>query len=504
MSGLFFAIKLALEDSKKKISIVTKDEALESNSLYAQGGIAVVTNTGFDSVDNHVRDTLIAGDGLCNLKTVRIVAEEGMQRMKELEEFGVEFDRKINGQYDLHREGGHEVHRILHFKDYTGRAIQEKLLEKALSLPGITIHSYHSAIDLIVYDNSCFGATVFDEKENKMKHFTADTTFLAAGGIGHLFQFTTNPVVSTGDGIAMAHRAGLEIENMEFIQFHPTALYTGPFPDAQLPLISEAVRGHGAILRNEEGYAFMHDYDHRGDLAPRDVVSRAIRKEIEKSTISHVYLDCMGFGENDFIESFPMIYAKCMDSGIDPRSAYIPVVPAAHYSCGGVKTDEWGRTSVKNLLVCGESACTGMHGANRLASNSLLESLVFAHRCFQIVSEKSETMDMLLNKEDDQEVLISSADLGQDLRKIKKHAQSIMTKSMSIYTTTKRLKAAKIELTDLENQFNKSHWGKVISKESIEIRNILEVSALIIEQGIERKQNCGCFYNYDNQALINS
>ncbi len=345
-----------------------------------------------DSYEKHIEDTLIAGDGLCDEHIVEIVVKEGPERINEIIGYGAEFDKEESGEYALGREGGHSEFRILHHKDVTGKEIERALLSKLDQLTNIKLVNHCFVLDLITQhhlgflvtkstsDICCYGVYILNEYTNEIETVLANITVLATGGCGQAYRTTTNPRIATGDGIAMVYRAKGKIENMEFIQFHPTALYEpGISPSF---LITEAVRGDGGILRNKEGEAFMERYDERKDLAPRDIVARAIDSEMKRTGTEHVYLDCRHMSQEKFIHHFPNIYEKCLSIGIDVMQQMIPVAPAAHYSCGGIKTDEWARTSILNLYACGECASTGLHGANRLASNSLLEAMVFAHRAF--------------------------------------------------------------------------------------------------------------------------
>jgi len=391
IAGLTYAIKVAKKFPDKTVTILTKAQSDETNTKYAQGGIAGVMDMDHDSFEKHIQDTLIAGDGLCNPKIVEIVVKEGVERIKELIEWGAQFDKDKEGDYALGREGGHSEYRILHHKDVTGKEMERTLLAAIKNSPNINLISHCFVIDIITQhhlgylvtkatpDIECYGVYVINLQSKKIEKILANITLLATGGNGQAYRTTTNPAIATGDGVAMVYRAKGRIENMEFIQFHPTALFE-PGIAGQSFLITEAVRGDGAILRNNRGEAFMEKYDERKDLAPRDIVARAIDSEMKINGTEHVFLDCRHMDMEKFIHHFPNIYEKCKSIGIDVAKQMIPVAPAAHYSCGGIKTDEWGRTSINNLYACGECASTGLHGANRLASNSLLEAMVFAHR----------------------------------------------------------------------------------------------------------------------------
>jgi L-aspartate oxidase len=393
IAGLTYALKCAEALPHKKITVLTKAQSDETNTKYAQGGIAGVRNFTEDSFAKHIEDTLVAGDGLCNRDIVEIVVKEGVDRINELIAWGAEFDKNPAGDYKLGKEGGHSENRILHHKDVTGKEMERALLEAIKKCANIELISHCFVIDIITQhhlgylvtkstpDIVCYGVYVLNLTTNKIEKIIANTTLLATGGNGQVYRSTTNPAIATGDGVAMVYRAKGRIENIEFIQFHPTALYETGVRGHSF-LITEAVRGDGGILRNANGEAFMERYDARKDLAPRDIVARAIDNEMKVNGTEFVYLDCRHMDQEKFKEHFPNITEKCMSIGIDVSKDMIPVSPAAHYSCGGVKTDEHAHTSIKNLYAAGECASTGLHGANRLASNSLLEAMVFAHRAY--------------------------------------------------------------------------------------------------------------------------
>src|SRR5690606_25654998 len=399
IAGLTYAYKMASRYPDKKVLILTKADAEETNTKYAQGGVAVVRDWQNDSFEKHIEDTLIAGDGLCNEKVVEIVVKDGPERIQELIDLGANFDKEESGDYKLGKEGGHSESRIIHHKDITGWEMERTLLNAVAGMSNIEIINHCFVVDIITQhhlgylvtkatpDIECYGVYALNQKTNDIETILAKTTYLATGGNGQVYRTTTNPAIATGDGVAMVYRAKGRIENMEFIQFHPTALYE-PGLRGQAFLITEAVRGDGGMLRNKKGEAFMARYDERKDLAPRDIVARAIDNEMKTEGTEHVWLDCRHMDQEKFIEHFPNIYEKCKSIGIDVSKDMIPVAPAAHYSCGGIKVDEWGQTSIKNLYAVGECSSTGLHGANRLASNSLLEAMVFAHRCFLHVSHK--------------------------------------------------------------------------------------------------------------------
>src|SRR6476646_235052 len=405
IAGLSYALKVAEKFPEKRIIILTKTTADETNTKYAQGGVAVVNDPEHDSFEKHIEDTLIAGDGLCNEHIVEIVVKEGPDRVNEVIEWGAKFDKGPDGDYKLGKEGGHSAFRILHHKDITGKEIERALLAAINRSSNIQLINHCFVVDIITQhhlgylvtkstpDIECYGVYVLNLQTNAIEKIVAKTTLIATGGNGQVYRSTTNPSIATGDGVAMAYRAKGRIENMEFIQFHPTALYE-PGVRGQAFLITEAVRGDGGILRNKNGEAFRERYDPRKDLAPRDVVARAIDNEMKVNGTEFVYLDCRHMDQEKFVHHFPNIYEKCLSLGIDVTKQMIPVSPAAHYSCGGIKTDEWGRSSIKNLYACGECASTGLHGANRLASNSLLEAIVFAHRCYIDATENIQSISL--------------------------------------------------------------------------------------------------------------
>ncbi|MEP7268348.1 MAG: L-aspartate oxidase, partial [Saprospiraceae bacterium] len=386
------AIQLAILRPDLSITLLTKGLQFESNTRYAQGGIAAVWDETKDNFEKHIADTLDAGDGLCNVEAVKNVVTEGPARVQEIIEWGTRFDKiKSDLAYDLGREGGHSVNRILHYKDLSGAEIQRALIEKVKSFPNIIVKENYYAINLITQHHlgwsvtrvspgiECYGAYVLNKATKEIETWIAKVTILASGGAGQIYRNTTNPQIATGDGVAMVYRAKGRVENMEFVQFHPTALYNpaGDNPDF---LVSEAVRGFGAILKTKDGEEFMHKYDRRKSLAPRDIVARAIDNEMKIRGDDFVYLDCRQLEKDAFITHFPTIYDKCVSIGIDPMMAMIPVVPACHYMCGGVQVDQHGLSTIKHLYAVGECSSTGLHGANRLASNSLLEALVYGKR----------------------------------------------------------------------------------------------------------------------------
>ncbi len=508
IAGLTYALKVAAAKPQATITIITKTQADETNTKYAQGGIAGVWDETNDSFAKHVEDTLIAGDGLCHQPIVEIVVKEGPERIKEIIEWGAKFDKDADGDYALGKEGGHSVHRILHHKDVTGKEMERALLDKLLSLPNITLIKHCFVVDLITQhhlgylvtkstpDIECYGVYALNLQTNEIETILAKVTVFATGGNGQAYRTTTNPKIATGDGVAMVYRAKGRIENMEFIQFHPTALFEpGVSPSF---LITEAVRGDGGILRNKEGEAFMERYDARKDLAPRDIVARAIDNEMKKGGTEHVYLDCRHMGKEKFVRHFPNIYEKCLSIGIDITQHMIPVAPAAHYSCGGIKTDEWGQTSIKHLYACGECASTGLHGANRLASNSLLEAMVFGHRCFLDSIDK--VVDIKFQEHiPDWNAMGTSAPremilITQSLKEL----QQIMSDYVGIVRTDVRLERAMKRLDLLFTETELLYRNTKLSPQLCELRNLISVGYLIVKGAQFRRESRGLHFNTDH------
>jgi len=508
IAGLTYALKTAKHHPDKKILVITKTQADETNTKYAQGGIAGVMDESKDSYDKHREDTEIAGDGLCNKHIVEIVVKEGPERIKEIIEYGAEFDKDEKGEYSLGREGGHSEYRILHHKDVTGKEMERALLHEVGQTKNITLINHCFVIDIITQhhlgflvtkstpDITCYGVYVLNLNTNQIEKILSKITLLATGGNGQAYRTTTNPRIATGDGIAMVYRAKGRIENMEFIQFHPTALYEpGESPSF---LITEAVRGDGGILRNKNGEAFMEKYDERKDLAPRDIVARAIDNEMKKAGTEHVYLDCRHIGKESFIHHFPNIYEKCLSIGIDVTKHMIPVSPAAHYSCGGIKTDEWGRTSIKNLYACGECASTGLHGANRLASNSLLEAMVFGHRCYLDSADKVNEINFEINipdwnakgTSDPKEMILITQSV--------KELQQVMSDYVGIVRTDVRLHRAMKRLDLLFTEIEELYRSTRVSPQLCELRNIITVGYLIVKGAEFRKESRGLHFNTDH------
>lgn len=504
VAGLTFSVKIAEKFPERKVVVVTKANEDESNTKYAQGGVAVVLNKEEDSFKKHIKDTLIAGDGLCKEDVVKMVVKEGPDRLEELLLWGANFDVNDAGRFDLGREGGHSEYRIVHHKDITGYEIERALLKRVHQLPNVTILSHHFAIDLVTNHHIkgadpeelvCYGAYVFNQKSGEIFSIRAKSTLLASGGIGCVYGHTTNPVIATGDGIAMAYRAKAKIKDMEFVQFHPTALYDAKGKSSFL--ISEAVRGFGAYLRNKNGYRFMPDYDERAELASRDIVSQSIDRELKKTGDQHVYLDCTHLDMEAFKAHFPNIYNECLKHHINIETDWIPVVPASHYLCGGIKVNKKGKTSIKNLFACGECTRTGLHGANRLASNSLLEALVYAHNIYKYHSKNDiELLDVDIPDWNDEGTTITKEHVL--IQHNLKELQALMRDYVGIVRSNKRLKRAmkRIELigTEVEDLYKESK----ITTSLCELRNMVNIAYLIISQSLERTENKGGYFNVDN------
>lgn len=508
IAGLTYAVKVAEHFPDRKVTIITKSDEDESNTKYAQGGVAAVWDLKADSYEKHVADTLVAGDGLCNEEAVRVVVSEGPERIREIIEWGASFDKNDTGEYDLGKEGGHTASRVLHYKDVTGSEIERALLAKIHSLPNVEIYTHHYVIDIITQhhlggtvtrvtpDIQCYGVYVLNLETNKIEKVLSRITVMAAGGVGQIYKSTTNPVIATGDGIAMVYRAKGRIMNMEFIQFHPTSLFEAGVSPSYL--ISEAVRGAGAVLRNTEGHEFMYDYDERGSLAPRDIVARAIDNEMKKLGAEHVYLDCRHMDTADFEKHFPNIRKKCSSIGLDLTKDMIPVVPSAHYSCGGIMTDLNGQSSIKNLYACGECSCTGLHGANRLASNSLLEALVFSHRIYLATIDRLEGIDI---KENIPAWNAEGTSIPNEMVLItqsKKELQEIMSNYVGIVRSEVRSKRALDRLRLLYEETEELYDGTTLSPQLCELRNMIAVAYLVTKSATLRKESRGLHFTTDS------
>jgi len=497
IAGLSYALKVA---DFGKVHIVTKGSLQASASQLAQGGIAAVFDEN-DSFGNHIADTLEAGDGLCDPAIVRMCVEEGPARIKELMEYGVPFTRSKKA-FHLTQEGGHSNRRVFHVKDTTGRAIQSRLIDRIKRHSNITVFENHLAIDLITTHkfvnsteaNRCWGAYVLNK--NKVDLFLSPTTVVATGGSGKVYLYTTNPDIATGDGLAMCYRAGVGLSNMEFFQFHPTCLYNATEKSF---LISESLRGEGGILKRKDGTAFMKNYHPKAELASRDIVARAIDFELKRTGDDCVFLDIQHKGETFIKRYFPNIHKICLTLGIDITRAPIPVVPAAHYQCGGVMTDADGRTSLKGLYAIGEVAVTGLHGANRLASNSLLEGAVFAHRAFEKSLEAlGENSNLLFPdippwntgsaKNADELVIVSH--LWNEIR-------HFMWNYVGIVRSNKRLMRAKRRIQALKVEIDEFYWNFILTKDLVELRNIALVAEVIIDSALARHESRGLHYNID-------
>ncbi len=500
IAGLSFALKAA---EKGTVALVTKRGRADSNTAWAQGGVACVTS-GEDSFDLHIRDTLAAGAGLCNEEAVRLIVTSGPERISELVELGMHFDRRetMNGdnELDLGKEGGHSKRRVLHFQDCTGMEIERTLLDQIADNPRIEVMENHMAVDFITtgklgyaMQNSCVGVYVLDESNGEVETLRSDVIVLATGGCGKVYLYTTNPDVATGDGVAMAWRAGATIANMEFIQFHPTCLF---HPEVKSFLISEVVRGEGGVLLDARGRRFMEKHNPQKELAPRDIVARAIDAEMKRSGSKCVFLD-ITHKPADFVRSrFPNIYETCLQNGIDITKQPIPVVPAAHYQCGGVKTDLNGETSLRGLFAIGEVACTGLHGANRLASNSLLEGLVLAHAAFEKATRNRPprvTFDLpewRPGQVTDVDEMVVISHNWEEIRRL-------MWDYVGIVRTDKRLQRAATRLRNLHAEVQEFYWNFKITTDLLELRNLVTVASLVVDCALNRKESRGLHFTLD-------
>jgi L-aspartate oxidase len=503
IAGLSFALKAA---DHGKVLIVTKSNEDESNTKYAQGGVAAVVDKS-DSFEQHIVDTQIAGDGLCDVEIVENVVREAPERINELISYGTSFDKSDAGVYDLAKEGGHSAHRILHYKDITGYEIERSLLQKIHEHPNIEMLTHYFAIDLITQhhlgefvdkqreDIKCYGIYAFNTNTHQVDKILSKITVMASGGAGHIYASTTNPTIATGDGIAMVYRAKGKVRNMEFMQFHPTSLYNPS--DSPAFLVSEAVRGFGGILRRVNGEDFMKEYDERASLAPRDIVARAIDSEMKKSGIDYVYLDITHREKSDIIKHFPNIYEKCLSIGLDMSKDFIPVTPAAHYLCGGIYVDDYGRSSISNLYACGECSSTGLHGANRLASNSLLEALVYAHRIYLDSSKSVSDAEYAVGVPDwdDSKAKLSNEDIlvTHNLRE----CQKVMSDYVGIVRSDFRLERALNRLHLLYGETEDFYRHTKLSVKLCELRNVIQVAFIVTKSALLRKESRGLHFTTD-------
>jgi len=507
IAGLFTAMKIS---EFADVCLVTKKERTESNTNYAQGGIASVTSK-VDTFEKHINDTLIAGAGLCDKKMVTIMVEEGPERIEDLIDIGTKFTKK-DDNYDLAMEGGHSVARILHAKDLTGKEIESALIKNVNSLKNIEIKENFIAIDLLTEHNiqdlknapvrkrNCWGAYVLDANSGNVLKVTAKVTVLATGGLGQVYLHSTNPSIATGDGVAMAYRAGARIANMEFIQFHPTSLYKFGKQDIRERafLISEAVRGFGGILMTKDGNRFMKNYDNRAELAPRDIVARGIDSELKKCGDDYVLLDITHKNADEIKDHFPHIYETCYKFGLDITREPIPVVPAAHYSCGGIMVNQFAQTSINGLYACGEVSMTGVHGANRLASNSLLEAVVFAHRAAidikKYLRENKINIPEILSWDDsgtltaDEKIIIS-----HNIKEVK----HTMWDYVSIVRSNQRLERAAKRIHTVFTEVEDFYKRTKVFPEILELRNLIACAHIIIKSAIMRKESRGLHYTID-------
>lgn len=499
-AGLFYALKTAHTCPQKNITIITKATREESNTKYAQGGVAVVLDKVKDNFKNHIADTLRAGDGVCNPDVVTMVVHDAPDRIHDLIDLGVAFDLNHKGEYDMGREGGHSHHRVIHHKDNTGEAIELVLLNKVSEYKNITLLEYHLALDLFLSDDKkCIGAKVLDLQNKQIKKIISKATVLASGGCGSVYTNTSNPEINTGDGIALALKAGAKVSNMQFIQFHPTVIYEEK-GRGKLALVTEALRGAGAKLRNINKELFMANYDEREELAPRDIVSRAIYSEMIRLGSKHVYLDCSTVNEDELINHFPNIYQDCLNRGYDLHKDLLPIVPAAHYLCGGIDVDMVGKTSIDNLFAIGECSNTGLHGANRLASNSLLEALVYAHKASEeSIKELNKELPILTESVNEQnKIKPLPQDILDTINNIREELNNTMSQYVGIVRSNDGLQLAKEKCAELAQRFSTiPHINEYITQEVIELQNLLKVCKIIIEQSISQTENKGTFYNSD-------
>lgn len=503
IAGLCFALKAA---NYGQVCVVTKAKIDDTATKYAQGGIAAVIYHP-DTYEKHIQDTIIAGDELSDRKIVEITIRESTERVMELVEWGVNFDKTKSGKFSLAKEGGHSEYRVLHHKDITGLEIEQKLILAVQKHPNIEILEEQLAVEIITQhhlgidvtrrtpDKTCYGAYIYSPETQKVNTILSKITMVATGGIGNVYSNTTNPPIATGDGIAMVYRAKGNVRGMEFVQFHPTSLYNPK--ESPSFLITEALRGAGAMLKDSKGVAFMKKYDPRGSLAPRDIVARAIDTEMKISGKECVFLDAKQVRRDEIFNHFPNIYAKCLSVGIDITKDLIPVVPAAHYSCGGITTDEWGRTSIQNLYASGECASTGLHGANRLASNSLLEALVFSHRaCLKAVENLKSIEFCNRVPEWNSEGTVSNEEMVL-ITSSKKELQTIMSNYVGIVRSNLRLKRAFDRLEIIYRETEELYKRSKITPEICELRNMINVAYIIIKNAMARHESRGLHYSLD-------
>ncbi len=505
IAGLTLALKVA---DHGRVAVITKKSRAESNTNYAQGGIACVTSKE-DSFELHVRDTLDAGAGLCQENVVRSYVADGPPRIQELIDIGVRFTERPDstiGELDLGKEGGHSKRRVLHSEDMTGKEVERGLLHAVESHSNISIFENFVAIDLILSDKAglpgpsrCAGVYALDNAAKRIDVFSAKVVVMATGGCGKCYLYTTNPDIATGDGVAMAYRAGVPVANMEFIQFHPTCLY---HPFSRSFLISEALRGEGAALVDGNGREFASKYDPRGSLAPRDIVARAIDAEMKKTGAKCVYLDITSKSEDFLLKRFPNIFSYCESLGIDMTKQPIPVVPAAHYQCGGVVTSPSGATALPGLYALGEVACTGLHGANRLASNSLLEALVVAHRSAKEIAEKFPELKAADELPEWQEGDAHDPDEMVVVSHNWKEIRQIMWDYVGIVRTDKRLQRAENRLNILLREIHEYYWNFKVTSDLLELRNLALVSWIIVQSALKRKESRGLHYTLNYPGLL--
>ena len=504
IAGMSFALKVA---KTGRVALVCKTTLSEANTALAQGGVASVTNTLVDDFSKHIEDTMIAGDWLSDKAAVEKVVTEAPSQIQELIGWGVDFDKNENGEFDLHREGGHSEFRILHHQDNTGYEIQESLIKAVKANPNIDIFEHHFAVEICTQhhlgkivtrrtsDITCYGAYVLDESTGSVNTFLSKVTLMATGGCGAVYRTTTNPLVATGDGIAMVYRAKGTVQDMEFVQIHPTALYHPG--DRPAFLITEAMRGYGAVLRTLDGKEFMHKYDERLSLAPRDIVARAIDNEMKTRGDDHVYLDVTHKDPEETKHHFPNIYKKCLSLGIDITKDYIPVAPAAHYLCGGIKVDLNACSSIRRLYAVGECSCTGLHGGNRLASNSLIEAVVYADAA---AKHSMEHINEYTYREDIPEWNDEGTQHPEEMVLItqsEKEVGQIMGTYVGIVRSNLRLNRAWNRLDILYEETEKLFKSSKVSRKICELRNIINVGYLIMRQAKERHESRGLHYTID-------